>query len=134
MLRATCQCGAVELSAESVQPEGVNCYCTICRKISGGAYAPVVCVEPAGFRIVRGTELLSKHNATPEFNRWHCSRCHAPIYGEAPGSKDMPIFVPAGLFEGADIAHVKFNHMFVRSLVPWHRIDGEGLKFETYPG
>ena len=134
MLRGTCQCEGVEFSVEDVEPIGINCYCTICRKISGGAYAPTLSVDPAGFKIVRGQELLVKYNATPGFNRWHCSRCHSPIYGEAPGNKQLPIFVPAGLFDGADIAHVKFNHMFVRSLVPWHKIEGDGARFDTYPG
>jgi hypothetical protein len=91
-------------------------------------------VAPGAFRIERGHEQLAKFNASPTFNRWHCNRCHSPIYGEAPDNAEMPIFVPAGLFEGTALAHVKFNHMFVRSLVPWHRIEDSGERYETYPG
>ncbi len=133
MLRGSCQCEAVVFAVDAVSPVGVNCYCTICRKISGGAYAPVLMVKPFEFRVEKGRELLAKYNATPSFDRWHCSRCHSPVYGEAPTQKDLPIFVPAGLFDGEEIKHVKFNHMFVRSLAPWHHIPEGGERSDTFP-
>ncbi len=34
---------------------------------------------------------------------------------------------------GEQIKHVKFNHMFVRTLAPWHHIPEGGKRYETFP-
>jgi hypothetical protein len=134
MLRGTCQCEGVEVAVDAVDPVGICCYCSICRKIAGAPFAAVVTTTREAFRVVRGSELLVKYNATPSYDRWHCSRCHASIFGEVTDKTTFPLFVSAAILEPGDIAHVKFDHMFVRSLVPWFHIADDRPRHDTYPG
>jgi hypothetical protein len=133
-MRATCHCEGIELEVPAVGPVGYACYCDICRKIAGSAFSAVVCAPPGTLRVVRGGELLAKYNASEPFDRYHCARCHAPVYAEGPTLPDVPVFIPATAFAASDVAHVAFDHMFVRSLVPWHRIADDGRpRHETFP-
>lgn len=133
MLRGTCQCEGVEVVVDAVDPVGVRCYCSICRKIAGAPFAAVVTTRREAFRIERGADLLVKYNATPNYDRWHCSRCHAPIFGEVTDKPEIPLFISATLLPPETIEHVVFDHMFVRSLVLWYRIQDDRPKHETYP-
>jgi hypothetical protein len=133
MLKGSCQCEGVQFVVDAIEPTGVNCYCTICRKIAGAPFAAVVMAKRGSFRIERGQELLAKHNATPGFDRWHCSRCFSPVYGDVAASSEMPLFFPATAFDAAEIAHLRFDHMFVRSLVPWHTIADDRPRHATFP-
>jgi len=132
-VKGTCQCGRIELEVQAVRPVGVNCYCTICRKITGGPFSTTVMVEEADFRIVRGADALSRYSATPGVDRFHCAHCHAPIYSHESARPQWGIFVAAGLFDGADLAHVVFDHVFVESLVPWYQIRDQRPQFARLP-
>lgn len=118
---------------DGVEPVGVFCYCAICRKIAGAPFAAAVMTKREGFRVERGADKMVKYNATPNYDRWHCSRCHAPIYGEVTDKPAMSIFVSAAVLEPSAIVHVKFDHIFVRSLVPWYRIEDDRPRHDTYP-
>jgi hypothetical protein len=85
--KGSCQCEGVQFVVDAVEPLGVNCYCTICRKISGSPFASVVSVKREAFRIEKGRELLAKYNATPGFDRWHCSKCFSPVYGDVTSNQ-----------------------------------------------
>src|SRR5262249_46462704 len=109
MLSGTCQCESVEIQVDSVEPRGINCYCTICRKITGGPF-PAPRIAPAGgVRVLRGAEMLSRYSASPGSYRYHCSHCHAPIYAAVDQKPELGVFVPAGLFPPSDISHVVFD-------------------------
>jgi hypothetical protein len=133
MIRGSCQCEGVQIRLDGVEPRGIKCYCTICRKISGGPYSSSIAVKKGGFHIDQGRDLLVKYNATPTVDRWHCSRCHAPVYLQAPTAEHVPIFVPTGILDPQSLGPMEFDHMFVRSLVPWHQVEGTGAQFDTYP-
>lgn len=133
MIRGTCQCEGVAVSVDTIAPVGVQCYCSICRKIAGAPFAAVVMAKRSDFRVERGADLLVKYNATPNYDQWHCSHCHAPIYGEVTDKPQIPLFISAALLDVEALADVKFDHMFVRSLVPWHRILDDRPRHDTYP-
>ena len=56
------------------------------------------------------------------------------VYTEVRDRPDVPLFVSATLFEPATIASVPFDHIFVKSLAPWHRLSEDGAaRFFEYP-
>jgi hypothetical protein len=132
-ITGSCACGAVEIEVTAVRPVGLNCYCTICRKVSGAPFTSTVLTAPSQLTVCRGRELLARYNATPEFDRFHCGRCHAPIYGEGPTQPTMAVFVAATLFAPEDLAGVTFDHMFVTRLVPWHQIPDDRPQHPEFP-
>jgi hypothetical protein len=133
MIRGACQCGGVQIAVAAVDPVGFNCYCEICQKIAGAPFAAGVTAKPGALDIEQGRELLAKYNATPNYDRWHCGRCHSPVYGEVTNKPEFPLFISATVLDADAISHVVFDHIFVRSLVPWHQIGDDRPRHETYP-
>jgi hypothetical protein len=111
----------VEIAVQSFEKNGVHCHCTVCRKISGAAFSSVLLVRRGALEIVRGREVLAAYRSSHNTDRWHCSRCHAPIYADVFDNDSLPLFVPAGLFDRGAL-DVCFEHMFVESRAPWHTI------------
>ena len=131
MIPGACACGGVTIEVRAVEPVGLNCYCAICRTIAGAACSSVVLAERADLKVLTGFDLLSRYASSPDFARVHCGTCHAPIWGEVT-NRAAPLYVSAGALDPNAIAHVVFDHIFVRSLVPWHRIGDERPQFDTF--
>jgi hypothetical protein len=131
MIGGVCACKGVAFEVRAVEPVGLDCYCEICRTIAGAPYSAVVLCERADLTLLRGAELLSRYTSSPDFVRIHCGTCHAPLWGEVT-HRPAPLFVSAGALDPASIAHVVFDHIFVRSLVPWHRITDDRPRFDTF--
>ena len=131
MLHGTCECKGVIFEVERVEPVGLHCYCTTCRTIAGAPFSSVVMCKREDFTLSAGQELLTGYRSSPDFNRMHCGRCHAPIWGEVT-NRTAPLFVSAGALDPATIAHVVFDHIFTRSLVPWHHILDNRPRFATF--
>ncbi|MBT3219927.1 MAG: GFA family protein [Proteobacteria bacterium] len=133
MLRGICQCGGVQITLDAVDPIGFNCYCSICRKVAGAPFSSAVVVRPGALRVDQGSELLAKYNATANYDRWHCSCCHTAIYGEVTDQGETPLYVSAAILDPDEIKYVVFDHIFVRSLVPWYQITDDRPRHEAYP-
>jgi hypothetical protein len=121
----------VTFEVRAVEPVGLNCYCAICRTIAGAPFSSVVLAERADLEVLTGLELLSRYASSPDFARVHCGTCHAPVWGEVT-NRSAPLYVSAAALDPNAIAHVVFDHIFVRSLVPWHRIGDERPQFDTF--
>jgi hypothetical protein len=132
-MNATCSCGRVEIELDAVAPVGLHCYCTICRKITGGAHSTTVRARREAFRVVRGADDLARYQATPGVDRWHCATCHAPIFSEEPGRPEWGVFVPAGLLDPEAIGHLVFDHIFVAERPRWHRIRDDRPQHDGLP-
>jgi hypothetical protein len=130
-LRGACACGAIEFTVREIDPVGLSCYCSICRAVAGAPFASVVLAPEGALTVERGESDLARWQSSPGFSRAHCRLCHAPIVAMFD-SGTGPLFVSAGALEPAALAAVVFDHIFVRSLVPWHRIADGRPRFETF--
>lgn len=133
MFMGSCQCESVRFEVTALLPVGLHCHCSICRKIAGAAFASSVMVERAGFRIVAGAEDLATHNASADFDRLHCKRCHAVVYGDTRSYAEWPLFVSAAALDPRALAGVSFHHIFVASKAPWYEITNQQPRFESAP-
>src|SRR4051794_10840792 len=63
LLEGSCQCGKVRFTVESETPYPfMNCYCSICRKLSGGPYACNIMGRRDTLR-VKGKKHLREYHA-----------------------------------------------------------------------
>lgn len=130
-IRGACACGAIGFTVSSIEPVGLSCYCSICRAVAGAPFSSVVLAPAGAVSIEEGQRELAAWGSSPGFSRKHCRTCHAPILASFDGGAG-PIFVSAGALEPGSIAGVVFDHIFVRSLAPWHRIRDGRPRFETF--
>jgi hypothetical protein len=103
-----------------------HCYCSRCRKATGGVRATNIAVPIGQFRWIQGEELVKRYDL-PEaksFARQICGNCNCPV---PHASRDRErVIVPAGTLDdvppGKPAAHGQWS-----SRVPWVEINESAL-------
>ena len=79
MLFGSCLCGGVKYEIDGALDAVTNCHCSLCRKMSGSAFASGAAVQAASFRFTAGQELLKEWQSSPSNHRVFCGRCGTPL-------------------------------------------------------
>ncbi len=85
-LEGSCRCGAVRFALDSHTPQPYQlCYCTICRKTSGGGGAAINIMGLADSLTVEGREAIAIYRATIDGEtstgeRNFCTRCATALW------------------------------------------------------
>ncbi len=143
-LQGSCHCGAVSFELDSSEPVPYQrCYCSICRKTSGGGGFAINLGGNADTLRVRGEEHVRIYQAMLErdgtrvqssHQRHFCSRCGSHLWA---WNEDWPALVHpvAGAIDTElpkPPAHV---HMMVDSRASWAELEGkpDDPRFDEYP-
>ena len=129
VLRGSCLCKAVHYEVRPPFLRFTHCYCSRCRKATGGVRATNIAVIPDQFRWISGEELISRYDL-PEaksFSTAICTRCNCPV--PRPSRDRERVIVPAGTLD--DVPPVKPSaHRQWGSRVEWAAIDESHLPCE----
>ena len=85
-LEGACSCGAVQFSLESPTPVPfMHCYCSLCRKMSGGGGYAINLGGLADTLTVKGREAMRKFQAVIDgkespLERHFCGTCHSALW------------------------------------------------------
>src|SRR5262245_26517499 len=128
MIAGSCLCGGVRFEIEEAVGPFELCHCGRCRKASGSAFAAMLGVRTADFRLLDGRDLIVRYeapllHAPPPYRVSFCGRCGSPVPDPAPDAEWFEI--PAGLLDG-DPGLRPDKHIFVERKAPWDEI-GDGL-------
>jgi len=129
MVRGSCLCGGVQFEADEI-PLITNCHCSMCRKAGGAAFGTFAHARPEQFRYLKGQELITLYQSSPDIQRGFCRICgsRVPIF-----QKDWPsVVIPAGTLDDDPGARPAL-HLFTGSKAPWWEIRDELPRFETWP-
>lgn len=99
-----------------------HCYCSRCRKATGGVRATNIAVVPDQFRWVSGEELISRYDL-PEarsFARQICKRCNCPVPHKSRNGEH--VIVSAGTLDD-DPGSKPTAHRNWGSRVSWATVD-----------
>lgn len=124
MIAGGCLCGGVRFEIQRAVGPFELCHCTRCRKGSGAAFAAMLGVRTADFRLVQGADLIARYDAPiirrpPAYRVSFCQRCGSPVPDPKPNAEWFEI--PAGLLEG-DPELRPDKHIFVELKAPWFTI------------
>ncbi len=75
-----CHCGAVRFELSTAPRMAVNCHCTICRKINGGAFSTYASIPESKFQILQGSDLLGGYDFSENARKHFCTKCGTPVY------------------------------------------------------
>jgi hypothetical protein len=93
-LHGGCFCGAVRYEISAAPYGQANCHCRACQHATGGAYAPVLLVPAAGFRVagpLRHHVVLGASGN--RVARAFCERCGTTLYAHTTRVETMrPVY------------------------------------------
>jgi hypothetical protein len=125
-LNGSCLCKAVRYQVTPPFLRFSHCYCSRCRKATGGVRATNIAVPIDQFRWIQGEELIARYDL-PEaksFARQICTRCNCPV---PHASRDRQrVIVPAGTLDDEPTAKPA-AHGHWSSRLSWVEIDESDL-------
>ncbi len=125
-LRGSCLCKSVAYEIRPPFLKFIHCYCSRCRKATGGARATNIAVVPAQFRWLKGEDLVLRYDL-PEarsFARQICTRCKCPVPHRSRNGEQ--VIVPAGTLDDEPSTKPS-EHRQWSSRVSWVEIDESEL-------
>jgi hydroxyethylthiazole kinase-like uncharacterized protein yjeF len=143
-LDGSCHCGAVRFSVESHAPYPYQrCYCSICRKTSGGGGYAVNIGGDARTLVVEGADALSTYRAMLERDgatqesghcRYFCRACGSPLYAIHDRWPDL-VHPVASAIDSELAPPPEYVHVMVGSKAPWVEVEGRpgDRQFDAYP-
>ena len=98
-LRGSCLCKSVSYEVSTPFMRFGHCYCSRCRKATGGVRSTNIAVAINQFRWTQGEELVKRFDL-PEaksFARQICRNCNCPV--PSPSRDRQRVIVPAGTLD-----------------------------------
>lgn len=128
MITGGCLCGGVRFEIERAVGPFELCHCSRCRKMSGSAFAAMLGVRTADYRLLQGADLIVRYDAPilhqpPAYRVSFCKRCGSPVPDPDPSSDPLSDWfeIPAGLLDD-DPELRPDKHIFVELKTPWYEI------------
>ena len=100
---ASCLCGAVRITANSMSNSVGSCHCNMCKKWCGGPIMTVDCGSDVSFE---GEENITVYNSSEWAERGFCHKCGSHLFYRLKENKQHMIL--AGLFD--DNKQFVFDH------------------------
>jgi len=132
MLRGSCLCSGVRYEIAGPVADMTNCYCGMCRKAHGAAFATYVTAHGGDFRYTRGEDLVLAYRSSPGLDRVFCRVCGSSLAVVEPSTGK--VFVAAGTLDDDPGIRLR-SHEFVASKPAWVEILDDRPAFDEYePG
>jgi hypothetical protein len=141
-LAGSCQCGKVKFTVDSSTPYPfMYCYCSICRKLSGGAFGCNVMGKRATLKITGRKHLKCYHAVIREKGkrpvrssgeRWFCGACGTHLWVADEAWPDG-VWPNAGAIDTELPVPPEHVHIMTRYKPDWVAIVEKGPRFPRYP-
>ena len=133
ILRGSCLCGAVGYELTQAPMWSHNCYCSRCRKATGGGFASNLFVPIEALRYSKGEDHLRsfKPSDAERFTHTFCDICGSTLpYRQETRGRAV---VPMGSLDD-DPGYGPRAHIFVKSKASWVAITDDLPQHPTGPG
>lgn len=120
MLTGSCLCGGVKYEIDGNISAVTNCHCSLCRKMSGSAFASGATIPASSFRFVAGEDLLKQWESSPGYQRVFCGRCGSPLIKRKVKDPEN-LRLRVGTLDSDPRVKIS-KHSHVRSKAPWMEI------------
>jgi hypothetical protein len=141
-LQGSCQCGKVRFRVESETPYPfLYCYCSICRKTTGGAFGCNVMGTRESLRVSGKKHLRCYHAVIrnpgkrpvrSEGERWFCKECGTHLYVLDDRWSDG-VWPNAGAIDTPLPGPPDFVHVLLRYKPKWVQVSGRGPRYREFP-
>jgi len=127
-----CACGAVRYECTAEPLGSINCHCRDCQRASGTAYASVLRVPAASFRVIKGEARFYsvKAHSGNTVSRGFCAECGSPLFSRLSGMPEV-VGVRAGSLDDPSW-HRPAMDIFTASAQPWDYMNPDLPKSPGY--
>ena len=128
-----CACGAIRYECSADPIMSANCHCRDCQRESGGAFAAVVVVPKAAFKITKGEpkHYDVKTDSGSTASRGFCPECGSPLFAK-PGSMLDVIGIRAGSLDDPSWFKPTMD-IYTASAQPWDHMNPQLSKLPGMP-
>jgi hypothetical protein len=121
MVTGGCLCGAIKYEIRRPLQFARNCHCSMCRKVTGGAFATWAYVEVDNFRWTLGEEQLGRYQSSQDVTRTFCKVCGSTIQYVDNQTFQDAFGIALGTIDG-NPGCKPMRHVMVGSKAPWFEI------------
>lgn len=82
-MKAKCLCGKVEFEFEPTDGVAMNCYCSMCRRSHGAAYATQIMSSKTTLKFIQGESYVTEYQSSEYGIRAFCSCCGSRLMNYA---------------------------------------------------
>ena len=129
-LRGSCLCSAVRFEIRPPFIRFAHCYCTRCRKATGGVKSSNISVLPTQFSWISGEDVISRWDMPDAraFATAICTKCNCPVPGLTRDGQRFS--VPAGTLDDELGDERPSAHRYWDSRAGWAATDESHLPYE----
>jgi len=129
-LTGHCLCGAVRYRISGRIGPVVYCYCSMCRRANGTAFAANANVRRGNIDFLSGQNAITEYESSPGKFRAFCSRCGSPVYSRWDDPDILRIRL--GLLD-QDPGRRSLAHCWVSAKAPWFEITDQLPQYPEGP-
>jgi hypothetical protein len=129
-----CACGAIRYSADGEPLFSMNCHCRDCQRETGSAYAAVLAVPKATFKVTQGKPKYFELTADSgnKTTRAFCCSCGSPLFG-LPGISPDIVTIRVGSLDDPSVFRPS-QDIYTASAQPWDCMNPDLSKSPKLPG
>lgn len=116
-----CLCGIIRYEVDKIEDQMGHCYCSMCRKFHGAAFATFGEVLSLNFRWTSGEEHLKSYRADNGTLRQFCETCGSSLIFKAADDNGSLVQFSLGTLD-TDLDHKPDAQLFVGSKANWVKI------------
>lgn len=130
-MKAQCLCGNIAFEFDVETPVVMNCFCSICRRSHGAAYATQLMSKKSSLVFTQGQELLKEYASSEHGIRAFCSTCGSRLMNYAKRGSD---YMSVSLSAVSDTHSVKpCANVQLASKAAWVEPDPSIDSFDVLP-
>ena len=131
MNSGSCLCKSVTYRISAVPSDCSYCYCSVCRKLSGGAMGAYGAVRRDQFEWASGEALLKTYAQNKQSKRLFCSNCGSCVLSYHDLAPDF-YYLSLGCLDSDQSIEIKYQQ-FTASKVDWVKLDASVEQYDRYP-
>ena len=126
-----CQCACVVFEFFAEPTDASFCHCSVCRKLSGSAFAAYIEVATGDLRVTAGSGSIRRYDVTARLTKKFCETCGTPMFTEHSAFPQFT-YVSLGVLDD-DEGVVPEYHQFTGSKAQWYAITDGLPQYEEWP-
>lgn len=126
-----CQCAGVRFEFCGEPTDASFCHCSICRRLSGSAFAAYIEVASDDLKVNAGIDLIRRYDITARLTKKFCSSCGTSLFTEHSAFPQFT-YVSLGVLDNDD-GVVPEYHQFTASKAKWYSITDGLPQYREWP-